>query len=212
MSERSDRFVDEFALLRAWQLGDAASGSALLRRYTEPLYGFFLTKTDPTSAEELTQATFEACTAHHADLHEGGSFRAYLFAIARKKVLQHRDEWRRRGVRHEPLAHSVAGSVTSPSVVVARSQQQQLIVAALQELPLDFQIAIELHYWEDMGVAEIARVLEIPPGTVKSRLHRAREELRGHITRLAESPRLAAETVDGLERWISSLQRKRGAP
>lgn len=104
MNERSDRFVDEFALLRAWQLGDAASGSALLRRYTESLYGFFLTKTDPTSAEELTQATFEACTAHHADLHEGGSVRAYLFAIARKKVLQHRDEWRRRGVRHVAVA------------------------------------------------------------------------------------------------------------
>jgi RNA polymerase sigma-70 factor, ECF subfamily len=207
MHDHGDRLVDEFALLRAWQLGDSESGSLLLRRYTEPLYNFFLTKTDPTSAEELTQGTFEACTRHHAELGEGGTIRAYLFAIARKKVLQHRDEWRRRGARYDPLQHSVAADRTSPSVAIARSQQQELIVAALQRLPLDFQIAIELHYWEDMSVGEIARVLEIPPGTVKSRLHRARELLREHVASLAETPALADATVRGLEASIAALQR-----
>jgi RNA polymerase sigma factor (sigma-70 family) len=211
MNDHGDRLVDEFALLRAWQLGDSESGSLLLRRYTEPLYNFFLTKTDPTTAEELTQGTFEACTRHHAELGEGGTIRAYLFAIARKKVLQHRDEWRRRGARYDPLQHSLVANRTSPSVAVARSQQQDLIVSALQRLPLDFQISIELHYWEDMSVREIARVLEIPPGTVKSRLHRAREMLRAHVEALAASPELAHETVRGLEHWIGSLQRGGGS-
>jgi RNA polymerase sigma factor (sigma-70 family) len=198
--------VDEFALLRAWQAGDAESGSQLLRRYAEPLYHFFLTKTDPTSAEELTQATFEACTRHRAEIQEAGSIRAYLFGIARKKVLQHRDEWRRRGARHDALEHSVVGSRTSPSVAVARSQQQQLVLLALQRLPLDFQIAIELHYWEDMSVVEIARVLEVAPGTVKSRLFRARELLRDAIVQLASNADLASSTVQGLEQWIASLR------
>jgi RNA polymerase sigma factor (sigma-70 family) len=199
--------VDEFALLRAWQGGDAESGSQLLRRYTETLYHFFLTKTDPTSAEELTQATFEACTRHREQIHEAGSIRAYLFGIARKKVLQHRDEWRRRGARQDVLEHSVVANLTSPSVALARSQQQQLVLNALQRLPLDFQIAIELHYWEDMTVTEIARVLEVAPGTVKSRLYRARELLRDAIVALASHADLATTTVQGLEQWIASLHR-----
>jgi RNA polymerase sigma-70 factor (ECF subfamily) len=203
--------VDEFALLRAWQGGDTESGSQLLRRYAETLYHFFLTKTDPTNAEELTQATFEACTRHREHIQEAGSIRAYLFGIARKKVLQHRDEWRRRGARQDALEHSVVASLTSPSVAVARSQQQQLVLQALVRLPLDFQIAVELHYWEDMSVSEIARVLEVAPGTVKSRLFRARELLRDAIVELASHADLAQATVQGLDRWIASLQRAPGS-
>ncbi len=201
--------VDEFALLRAWQGGDAQSGSQLLRRYAGPLYHFFLTKTDSTSAEELTQATFEACARHHRQIEHAASLRAYLFGIARKKLLQHRDEWRRRASRHDALEQSVVANLTSPSVAVARSQQQQLVLRALLRLPLDFQIAVELHYWEDMSIAEIAAVLEVAPGTVKSRLFRARDLLRDAIVKVANDADLSRATLHGLDEWIASLQRIR---
>jgi RNA polymerase sigma-70 factor (ECF subfamily) len=45
-------------------------------------------------------------------------------------------------------------------------------------LPLDLQTALELHYWEELSTAELAEVLAIPQGTVKTRLFRAREQLR----------------------------------
>ena len=150
-----------------------------------------------------------ACPRYKLHTLEAGSIRAYLFGIARKKVLQHRDEWRRRGARQDVLEHSVVANLTSPSLALARSQQQQLVLTALQRLPLDFQIAIELHYWEDMSVAEIARVLEVAPGTVKSRLFRARELLRDAIVELASHADLANATVQGLEQWIASLHRLR---
>ena len=76
----------------------------------------------------------------------------------------------------------------------------------LQALPVDFQIAIELHYWEEMSVTEIATVLEVAPGTVKSRLHRGRELLREKIHQVVADPRLAEDTIAGLHTWIASLR------
>jgi RNA polymerase sigma factor (sigma-70 family) len=199
--------VDEFALLNAWRSGDGDAGTQLLRRYTDTVYHFFLTKTDSASAEELTQTTFEACTRQRDQIREQGSIRAYLLGIARKKLLQHHDEWRRRGTRREALGDSVAGMLTSPSVALARSERQRIVLAALQALPIDFQIAIELHYWEEMSVTEIATVLEVAPGTVKSRLHRGRELLREKIHQVVADPRLAEDTIAGLHTWIASLRR-----
>lgn len=201
--------VDEFALLRAWQGGDKQSGGQLLARHTDSLYHFFLTKTDPVAAEELTQATFEACARRRADMQADGSIRAYLFAIARNKLLQHRDEWRRRGAQHDAFESGIAANLTSPSMAVARSQQQQLMIAALQRLPLDLQIALELYYWEEMSVAEIALVLEVAAGTVKSRMHRARELLRDALVEVAGHGALPTSSPQDLEQWIASLSRAR---
>ena len=202
--------MDEFALLQAWRDGDARAGTELLRRYTETVFHFFLTKTGAQIAEELTQATFETCCQQRDRIRETGCIRAYLLGIARKKLLQHYDEWRRRGRRNRALEDSVAGSFTSPSAAAVRSQRQRIVLVALQSLPLDFQIAMELHYWEDMSTPEIARVLEIAPGTVKSRLHRGREMLGDKIREVLADPALAEETVEGLETWIASLRRARG--
>ncbi len=204
------RTVDEFALLRAWQRGDAQSGGELLARHTASVYHFFLTKTDPVAAEELTQSVFEACARRREDLQANGSIRAYLFAIARNKLLQHRDEWRRRGAQHDAFESGIAANLTSPSMAVARSQQQQLVITALQRLPLDLQIALELHYWEEMSVAEIAEVLAVAPGTVKSRMHRARELLRDAIVDVAGHGALATSSAQDLEAWLASLARARG--
>ena len=136
--------------------------------------------------------------------------RAYLLGIARKQVLQHRDKLRRAGERQAPLERSVQGHDTSPSVAVARSERQRIILAALQQVPLDYQIALELYYWEEMSVAEIARVLDVAGGTVKARLHHAREALREKIHAVAENPRLADETIQGLQTWIESLRARIG--
>ena len=52
---------------------------------------------------------------------------------------------------------------------------------ALKQLPGESQAVLSMHYLESMGVREIARSLGIPPGTVKSRLHHAREQLRNAL-------------------------------
>jgi RNA polymerase sigma-70 factor (ECF subfamily) len=63
-----------------------------------------------------------------------------------------------------------------------RGERKSLLVA-LRTLPLDLQIVVELYYWQEFKVAEIAAITDVAPGTVKSRLSRARDELLTAISR-----------------------------
>ncbi len=85
-------------------------------------------------------------------------------------------------------------------------EEQKLLLSALRALPLDLQITVELHYWEHLTTAEVGQVLEVPPGTVKWRLSRARELLKAKIQELASSRALSESTVGNLEHWARSLQ------
>jgi RNA polymerase sigma-70 factor (ECF subfamily) len=196
---------DDGALLRAWRCGDARAGGALLRRYTSTVYRFFLTKTDPSTAEELTQATFEACTRKSGNI-EGLGVRAFLLGIAYKKLLQHRATWVRRGSRQVAMDRSLAADCTSPSLALFREQRLRLVLHALQQLPLELQIAVELYYWEDLPIKEVAQVLEIAPGTVKSRLAHARDLLRHRIGEAASGRDPVPSTAAGLQTWIRSVR------
>ena len=109
-----------------------------------------------------------------------GSFRGYLFGIARHRLIDHlRSKARARAV--EPLRDSIADCVSSPSQQLAHRERDERLLAALRRIPLDFQITLELHYWEEMSVADIAVALAIAEGTVKSRLSRGRAHLRRAI-------------------------------
>ena len=80
------------------------------------------------------------------------------------------------------------------------------MLAALRTIPLDLQVAIELFYWEEMTTEEIGVVLEIPGGTVRSRLRRARESLRDAIGKVAQNEGVAQSTIQNLEEWANSLR------
>jgi RNA polymerase sigma factor (sigma-70 family) len=73
--------------------------------------------------------------------------------------------------------------------VLDHRERVQLLYAALQGLPLDFQISLELFYWEELTAAEIGVVLGVPEGTVRSRLRRARELLGERLKALAPRAR-----------------------
>ena len=68
-------------------------------------------------------------------------------------------------------------AISTASAEAAQHEEQRLLLEALRRIPLDLQIAIELHYWEGMSGPDLAQVLDIPEGTVRSRLRRAREPL-----------------------------------
>jgi RNA polymerase sigma-70 factor (ECF subfamily) len=196
----------DFDLLRAWRGGDDAAGNRLVRRHFDRVYGFFESKVSQ-GADELTQRTFLGCVEARQRIREGSSFRAYLFGIARKQLLRRYDELRRDGRLDAYESGAGAGaSEGSPSRVVAKQEEQKVLVRALRRLPLDLQIAIELFYWQELPIADIAAVLEIPPGTVKSRLHRAKEQLRAEIEAMELSPDLRESTIHDLERWAKSLR------
>jgi RNA polymerase sigma-70 factor (ECF subfamily) len=193
--------VDDFALLRGWRAGDRNAGDALVRRHFASVYRFFRTKLDE-GAEDLVQRTFLGAAAALERVDEARSFRAYLFGIARNQLLLHLRE--RASRRDLPPPHTLSMAdleAPSPSGVAARREEQRVLVRALRRIPIDFQIAVELHYWEDLGIGEIAAVLGIPEGTVKSRLSRAREQLAARL----EDEAVGA-TSDDLEAWVRRLR------
>lgn len=202
---------DDTALLVAWRAGDREAGNRLLRQHLAAIYGFFATRLPPETAEELTQRTFETCVETRGRIHDRVGVRAYLLGVARNKLLQHHDEWRRRGSRMMSVEESLVATGPTASAVVARNQEQRLVLRALGRLPIDFQLAIELFYWEALSIDEIAHVLEIASGTVKSRLSRARTMLQAALAELHSTPQLVESTVRDLDKWIASLRRHMGA-
>lgn len=198
-------------LLLAWRDGDEDAGNALVRRHFPVVFRFFRSKITE-GVEDLAQRTFLGCV-ESADAYRGdASFRAFVLGIARKQLLLHfRTRYRREAV-FDPATLSLQEvappSGGSPSALIAARDEERLLVAALRRLPVDFQIAVELFYWEELPIAEIADVLEVATGTVKSRLGRARDMLRRHVADLASSDALAVATTDDLDRWARSLRRR----
>ena len=202
---------DDAELLGRWRAGDSQAGGALVRRHIGALERFFRGKTgDIADTADIVQQALAACVQARDRVPEGLAFRAYLLGIARNVLLH---DLRRRGRKPEPDAldePAFAGpSELSPSRVVAVRDERRLLLRALRRLPFELQWVIELHYWEDLRQDEVAAVLEIPPGTIKSRLSRAKKLLRAQIEALAEDPSLRASTVDNFERWAHELADER---
>ena len=196
----------DFELLEQWRAGDRSAGNSLFTRHFRPLFRFFRTKVTDEAAEDLTQVSFLACVDGRDKFRNASSFRTYLFAIARNQLFMH---FRKRGRQDAVTAfetQSMADLGAGPSTMVAAKAEQRLLLKALRRIPVDFQIAIELYYWEGVSTAEIATVLQVPEGTVRSRLTRGREHLAKQMRALAESPELAESTVADFERWAQSLR------
>jgi RNA polymerase sigma factor (sigma-70 family) len=165
-------------LLRAWQRGDRRAGGELIRRHTPRLHRFFANKV-ASGAEDLCQQTWAACTQARDRIDDDGgahSFAAYLFTAARNKLLNHYRQQTNAGI-FDPLTTTVASLTGGQSAVVEEREDQQRLRIALQSLPLDAQITLELHYWEHLSIREIADVLAVAEGTIKARLSRARRQL-----------------------------------
>ena len=72
-------------------------------------------------------------------------------------------------------------------------------------MPLEQQTLLELHYWEDMGIGDLATVFDAPEATIRVRLHRARKTLRDKI--LETAPPAVVETLDTMDQWARQLKR-----
>ncbi len=189
--------AQDYELLRAWRSDDPSAGNELVRRHFASVFSFLRSKV-PEHVDDLVQRTFLACVESVDRIDDSRSFRAYLFGIARRQLIYHYRRNNRDNDRFDPMMESVHDASGSPSQHVAAREDQRRVLEALRRLPLDLQITLELHYWETMTVAEIADVLEIPPGTVKSRLHRARERLGELLVEQGASTSLTDASIDHL--------------
>jgi len=196
--------TSDYDLLDAWSAGDRSKGDELFHRYFDSIYRFFSRKVQG-DVEDLIQKTFLACVEGRDKFRKEASFRTYLFSIARNQLYRY---WRNR--KHDNALDFTASSLhdlgPTPSAQAARHQEQRLLLEALLRIPLDLQIAIELHYWEGMSGPELAEVLDIPEGTVRSRLRRAKEALEAQLSELATNQDQLRSTLDNFDRWARSLR------
>jgi RNA polymerase sigma factor (sigma-70 family) len=199
MSEPSD-----LALLDRWRTGDNAAGEALFQRHFDAIYGFFETKCE-ADADELTQATFLACLRARDQFRKESSFRTYLFTIARHELYRVLRGRQRDGARLDFQLSSIAELISTPGTRIARNQEHRQLLEALRALPVEQQTLLELHYWEDMEIADLATVFEAPQATIRTRLHRARRALRDKMAGIA--PRQVLETLDSMDAWARAMPR-----
>ena len=194
---------DDVELLHAWRAGERAAGQALFERHFLAVFRFFANKV-PASADDLTQRTFVACVEAR-DRIAGANLRAYLLGIARRTLLMHLRTQRRWSARFELGDVSIEAVLDSPSVALAEQDEDRLLLAALRRLSFDMQATIELFYWEDLSIAEVAEILEVPPGTIKSRLARARDVIRDALAELGIPEAVRESTVENLDAWARRL-------
>lgn len=191
----------DYELLDKWRNGDAAAGQELFARHFDGIYGFFETKC-AGDADELVQATFLACLRAKQQFRKESSFRTYLFTIARHELYRVLRSRQRDGRRFDFELSSIAEMVSTPGTRLGRNQEVQRLVSAMQRLPVEQQMLLELHYWEEMEINELAEVFESPAVTIRTRLHRARKALRELM--LASDGDLlggALETVETMDAW-----------
>lgn len=198
-------------LLEAWKAGDAQAGSELFERHFSSICRFFASKVD-RDVDDLVQKTFTACVEGRERFRGQSSFRTYLFAVARNILRSYLRTRKRERDRFDLGVSSVHDLGLSPTVLIARRKEELLVLQALRRIPIEQQLVLELYFWEDMSARELGEVLELPEGTVRGRIRRARQLLNERMAELAESDALLESTQSNLEDWARSLREKLGQP
>jgi RNA polymerase sigma-70 factor (ECF subfamily) len=180
-------------LVHRIQRGDMAAFEALFFKYQGQIYrtGLAITR-DPGAAEEVLQDCFYKTYLNIMNITGDGSLSPWLHRVA---VNLSCNAIKRRRVHLEPIDDMAEGNFPSdphqsPEAQAERAELQGTMRAAINALPLKHRLVITLHYLQDFSLPEIAYILDLPVGTVKSRLHHARKALRA---RLENQPRTALE-------------------
>lgn len=187
-------------LLLRWRSGSRDAGDRLLRRYVPVLNGFFGRRASQ-NADDLVQRTLLACAQGIQRFEGRSTFKSYLLGIARNQFMM----WRRAEAYsgYEALTQPTLRE-DGPSHLAAVRQEHLILLGALRRVEPEFSVVLRMFYWSDRSVEEIAEELDIPVGTVKSRLSRGRAALRADLERgdLREGARAAA--LQELTRWLST--------
>ncbi|MBL7033797.1 MAG: RNA polymerase sigma factor [Candidatus Delongbacteria bacterium] len=170
--------TEDWALLLQAKAGDEGAWRQLTARHQPSLWKWLLFSTRRrNSAEEIQQETwvriFNVTPRHHA-----GSFRAYLFRIARNLLLKTSSLDKR---LHEVEPDQLEATTTGPLLDLLRSERELWLTRALAALPPAQRDVLQLRFFGQQSLAEIAVILAVPTGTVKSRLHNGINSCREYL-------------------------------
>ena len=204
----SMRGVADAELLTRWRSGDQHAGEELFDRLYPMVERFFVNKLT-TEVDDLVQETFRLCVECRDRVAAPDKFRGFMMSIAYRVFCAHlRERYRAEGNSVDWTTLSIKSLSPSPSSLVAERRELRLLLEGLRTIPIEYQIILELHYWEDMTTADIGAVLDTPVGTIRSRLRRGRELLEEAMTRLAQSHDELRSTLSRLEDWARACSRE----
>lgn len=142
-----------------------------------------------TEAEDAAQETFLAVFRGLGTFRQGAPLAPWISRIAHNQCMRRLRKRRpstvsleeRRSEDVEPLAQRVPDEAPPPEMLLERSELRSEIEAAIASLPTHYQTAVTLRYLHDFSYAEVSETLNLPVGTVKTQLHRARKLLRERL-------------------------------
>ena len=175
-------------LLPGCRSGDEAAWRTLVERYTRKVFGLAYRFTGKAAeAEDLTQEVFvKVCQTLHRYRETDGPFGAWLMAVARNHAIDHYRRARQERMRRteDPLVLEKAPSGGEhPIAELEREERAKLVHTGLRSLPADLRTPLVLCDLQGLSYDQIAGELQLPLGTVKSRINRARLELAKRLLR-----------------------------
>jgi RNA polymerase sigma-70 factor (ECF subfamily) len=186
-------------LVDLWKAGDQSAFEALVRRHEQRVFRLLLRMMGSREeAEDVAQETFLSLHRHGKRFRGDARFSTFVYRVAANAALNRRRTLGRSRARIDKLAvRQAAGddlpsSPRDPEDATAGQEVSELVREALQKLSPSLRMPVVLYDIEGLAYAEIAKVLGVAEGTVKSRIHRARralrEQLQGLWGRAAEEP------------------------
>jgi RNA polymerase sigma-70 factor (ECF subfamily) len=182
LANRDKVSIETEELIRRCQRGDELAIGALIRRYENYVFRLcFLVMRSEQDAEDMTQETFIRAfrALPRFEVREGASFEAWLYRIA---VNACRSRMRRKWYQvlpwPTPAPDVVAEPEAQPDRLVVKDERRNEILRAIDSLGEKHRLVVILRYYGGLSNEEIAQTLGIPSGTVRSRLHTARQRLK----------------------------------
>lgn len=176
--------VDESVLVRHAQQGDDQAFGRLIQLNVDGAYRLALRILGSSAeAEDVVQDALYRAWRALAQFRGEAKFSTWLYRIVWRVASD-----RARIPAHLPLdVETYAGSVDDPAVFTERSEQKEATLQAIRQLPAMQRAVIALFYLEDLPLKEVAAILDLPVGTVKTHLHRARHGLKKQLERPSRS-------------------------
>jgi RNA polymerase sigma-70 factor (ECF subfamily) len=183
--------IEDNRLLTAFKSGNNAAFDALVRKYQDRIYNLCRHMlVDPDDAADAAQDTFVKTYQGLMGFTRTSTFYTWLYRIAVNTCLDYQRKFSLRSIffppGNEEYLNFTPSATPSPEAACADRQSMHVLRDALRRLSKKLRVVIVLKELEGLSYEEIAEVLDVSVGTVKSRISRAREELKKHMKKFME--------------------------
>ena len=191
----SDFQISDEILIKKFQEGDVGAYNQLVNRFKDRLLNFiYRFVNDLDLAEDLVQDTLLKLYTHKDSYQEIAKFSTWLYTIAANLARTELRKKKRRKtfsvteLSREDREFIIASSDVDPSEDLSSQNFEKSVQRALAELPDDFKTIIILRDIQELSYDEISKIVDVPLGTVKSRINRGRVKLQQLLKKKGERP------------------------